>query len=412
MLKGLKSVLAAALALAALAPAQRAEAYDRDKLDRYGLIRGDLSTWTQRGDTFPENREITVNGSQPLGAIGCSYYASFFMLCRMGIMDPLQNTAWELARDIDRDGTWHEPHYFEPRLVETLSAGRAKYVEKGTFPENYYHGQEAISDCDTFEKAYRLIRRLTLKKGYFVVILVCGTATNYRGEEYYTEGHYVFVDGTENGDLQIYDPAFPGTAWSDNFGPHGGSVIRVLAYELFDANGRQVPFSATRSLHERDREYDESIADSLAARLAARLSEETESEDGSTEASAADGAEDSAADGAEVRSGDSENITADASAGAQYPAFTIGWELKAESAETDPDPEPEIVEDSELKSAEPESEIEDQSEPPTADTSQVSASPSADSYDTAAAGEGRNVSAGLGSQYNSEATGAPGVFHR
>lgn len=374
---------AIALALIMLAPAQRAEAYDSEKLDRYGLIRGDLSTWTQRGDTFPENREITVNGSEPLGAIGCSYYASFFMLCRMGIFDPLKNTAWELARDIDRDKTWHEPHYFEPRLVEKLSGGRAKYVEKGTFPENYYHGQEAISECDTFEKAYRLIRNLTEKKGYFVVILVCGTATNYRGEEYYTEGHYVFADGTDDGDLQIYDPAFPGTAWSDNFGPHGGSVIRVLAYELFDANGRQVPFSATRTLRERDREYDESIADTLAARLAARLSEETESEDGSAEASAADGAE------------------------VPYPAFTIGWEPGAESAETDPDPEPEIVEDSE-----PVSDTQPALLPIPAAAPRETSSPSADPYDTAAAGEGRTVSAGLGSQYNSEATGAPGVFHR
>ena len=55
-------------------------AYDAEKTAQVGMVRGDLATWTQRGESFEENRELSINGSSPLARMGGSYCATFFML--------------------------------------------------------------------------------------------------------------------------------------------------------------------------------------------------------------------------------------------------------------------------------------------------------------------------------------------
>ena len=143
--KGLKcagSVLAALLVL--MLSAQTVSAYNAGKAAKYGLIRGDLSTWTQRGSSFSENRQISVNGHSALSSMGCSYYATFFMLCRMGLRNPLTDTAWELAlecreKGLCRDGTG----YFDPRSIAKVTGGRAVFVEEGNYG-NYYSGNRAL----------------------------------------------------------------------------------------------------------------------------------------------------------------------------------------------------------------------------------------------------------------------------
>ena len=127
-------VLASALALCPEASGLtgRAFAYNAGKISRHGLIRGDLSTWTQRGDSFPQNKLLSVNGDSPISSMGCSYYATFFMLCRMGIKNPLTDTAWQFAMEcrrkkLSREGTG----YFDPRSISKLTGGRVQFVEEG-----------------------------------------------------------------------------------------------------------------------------------------------------------------------------------------------------------------------------------------------------------------------------------------
>lgn len=232
---------------AALLP-ETAWAYDEYKVEKYGLVRGDLSTWTQRRSSFPENRTMSVTGDTPLSAMGCSYYATFFMLCRMGIKDPLKDTAWEFAMEckrkkLSRDGTG----YFDPRSISKLTGGRVKFVESGNC-ESYYDGQAGVARCENHADMLKLIRRLT-KKGYYLVACAVGHVTNYQGEEYYSEGHYIFIDSILDDDFMIGDSAFPGTRWSDNWGAHGASIVKIYAYKLLDDDGDLVKPSERQSMY-------------------------------------------------------------------------------------------------------------------------------------------------------------------
>lgn len=237
------------LLMAAAAGGNHVHAYNAYKTEAYGLIRGDLSTWTQRGSSFSENKEISVNGYSALSSMGCSYYATFFMLCKMGLKNPLTDTAWELAlecaqRGICREGTG----YFDPRSIAKLTGGRAVFVEEGNY-SNYYNGQKAVGKCQNHEDVTALLRRLMEKKGYFCVACVVGTVTNFQGLEYNSAGHYIFIDSLLEDDWIIGDPAFPGTKWSDNWGRHTADVVKIYAYKLLDENGEQVWPSQRQSMY-------------------------------------------------------------------------------------------------------------------------------------------------------------------
>lgn len=224
-----------------LAASQPALAYDAGKVDEEGLVRGDLATWTQRRGSFPQNGELSVDGDSPLSTMGCSYYATFFMLCRMGIKNPVRDTAWQLAlecktRNLSREGTG----YFDPRSISQLTQKRVQFVEEGNY-SNYYDGQAAVGQCQNQEDMYKLIRELIEQKGYFLIACVVGTVTNYQDLEYYSEGHYIFIDSLlGDGDFMIGDSAFPGTRWSDNWGAHGDSIVKLYAYRLYDEDGNQI----------------------------------------------------------------------------------------------------------------------------------------------------------------------------
>lgn len=177
-----------------LACSETAFAYDAEKIEKSGLIRGDLSTWTQRGTSFSQNKTVSVNGWSALSSMGCSYYATFFMLCRMGIKNPLKDTAWQLAEEcrkkkLAREGTG----YFDPRTISKVTGGRVRFVEKGN-AENYYDGLKAVSKCENQEELFSLMRNLMYRKGYFLVACCVGNVTNYQGMDYYSEGHYIFID--------------------------------------------------------------------------------------------------------------------------------------------------------------------------------------------------------------------------
>ena len=246
-------VLASALALCPEAPGLtcRAFAYNAGKISRHGLIRGDLSTWTQRGDSFPQNKLLSVNGDSPISSMGCSYYATFFMLCRMGIKNPLTDTAWQFAMEcrrkkLSREGTG----YFDPRSISKLTGGRVQFVEEGNDPANYYEGQTAVLQCANQDEVTRLMRQMIEKKGWFLIACVVGDVTNYQNEEYYSEGHYIFIDSfLRDGDFLIGDSAFPGTRWSDNWGAHNARIVKLYAYRLLDEYGKQIQPSERQSMY-------------------------------------------------------------------------------------------------------------------------------------------------------------------
>ena len=231
-------VLSSALALCPEAPGLtgRAFAYDAGKISRHGLIRGDLSS---------------VNGDSPISSMGCSYYATFFMLCRMGIKNPLTDTAWQFAMEcrrkkLSREGTG----YFDPRSISKLTGGRVQFVEEGNDPANYYEGQTAVLQCANQDEVTRLMRQMIEKKGWFLIACVVGDVTNYQNEEYYSEGHYIFIDSfLKDGDFLIGDSAFPGTRWSDNWGAHGARIVKLYAYRLLDENGKQIRPSERQSMY-------------------------------------------------------------------------------------------------------------------------------------------------------------------
>ena len=224
-------------------------AYDAGKTAESGMVRGDLSTWTQRGESFEENRELSVNGSSPLSRMGCSYYATFFMLCKMGLKSQLTDTAWEFALECAQKGLAREgTGYFDPRSINTLTDGRVEFVEEGNY-ENYYDGQAAIYECTSTQDVINLLRDYTKKKGYFCVVCCLGMVTNYQGLEYNSAGHYIFVDQVLDDDLVIGDPAFPGTKWSDNWGAHGAQIVKIYCYRLRDEAGRQIDPSRLQSMY-------------------------------------------------------------------------------------------------------------------------------------------------------------------
>ena len=224
-------------------------AYDAEKTSEVGMVRGDLATWTQRGESFEENRELSVNGSSPLSRMGCSYYATFFMLCKMGLKSQLTDTAWEFALECAEKGLAKEgTGYFDPRSINTLTDGRVEFVEEGNY-ENYYDGQAAIYDCNNTQDVIDLLRFYTEKRGYFCVVCCLGNVTNYQGLEYNSAGHYIFVDQVLDDDLVIGDPAFPGTKWSENWGAHGAQIVKIYCYRLRDKKGLQVDPSRLQSMY-------------------------------------------------------------------------------------------------------------------------------------------------------------------
>lgn len=252
MTKGVISKALGAVALSGallLSCAGPAMAYDAEKTAEIGMVRGDLSTWTQRGESFEENREISVNGSSPLSRMGCSYYATFFMLCKMGLKSQLTHTAWEFAMECSHAGLAREgTGYFDPRSIDELTNGRAVFVEEGNY-DNYYDGQAAVSQCSSTSDVIKLLRNYTQKKGYFCVVCCLGTVTNYQGAEYNSAGHYIFVDQVLDNDLVIGDPAFPGTRWSENWGAHGASIVKIYCYKLLDDNGDQIYPNELQSMY-------------------------------------------------------------------------------------------------------------------------------------------------------------------
>ena len=204
------------------------------------MIRGDLSTWAQNPDSFPENGVVSVNGWSPLSSMGCSYYATFFMLAKMGLKDRLHDTAWEFAlecseRGLNRPGTG----YFDPRSIDELTEGRVLYREKGNF-ENYYDGQASIDRCKNTEDVISLLRRFTEKDGYFCVVCCVGGVTTRTGDEYWSDGHYIFIDKVLKDDMIIGDPGYPGTRWSENWGAHGSSIVKIYCYKMVDEEGKQI----------------------------------------------------------------------------------------------------------------------------------------------------------------------------
>jgi hypothetical protein len=52
-----------------------------------------------------------------------------------------------------------------------------------------------------------------------------------------------------NSTLVIGDPAFPGTKWSDNWGAHGGQIVKIYCYRLLDENGKQIYPSQMQSMY-------------------------------------------------------------------------------------------------------------------------------------------------------------------
>lgn len=234
-----------------------AYAYNSAKIRKYGLVRGDLSTWTQRGDSFPQNRKLSIDGDSPLSTMGCSYYATFFMLCRMGLKNPLKDTAWEFAAECAEKGLSREgTGYFDPRSISKLTGGRAEFVEKGNHT-NYYDGLAAVNNCESRQDLLKLMKRLMYRKGYFLVACSVGTVTNYQGLEYYSDGHYVFIDAVLDDDLVIGDSAFPGTRWSENWGKRDGHIVKIYAYRLYDENGRQIMPQERQSMYIRRTEDED-----------------------------------------------------------------------------------------------------------------------------------------------------------
>lgn len=239
-------LLASSLAMSA-APA--AQAYDAAKVLRSGLVLGDLATWTQRPESFSQNKAVSVNGYSPLSTMGCSYYATFFMLCKMGIKSPLRDTAWQLAEECRQKGLCREgTGYFDPRSISQLTDGRVQFVEEGN-ASNYYLGQAAVGNCKNWDEVNKLVHDLMENKGYFLIACATGNVTNYKGEEYYSEGHYFFIDSISSDDWLIGDSAFPGTVWSDNWGAHGDNVAKIYAYKLLDDDGKQVWPSQRQSIY-------------------------------------------------------------------------------------------------------------------------------------------------------------------
>lgn len=234
------TALTALCLLLSAALRQSAFAYDAAKLADEGLIPGDLSTWTQHEDSFPENDEISVNGRSPLSEMGCSYYSTFFMLCKMGIMDPLEDTAWEFARDCcDLGLCRRETGYFDPRSISRMTDGRAAFVEEGNYG-SYYEGQSAIASCSSMKDVRDLLRTLTQEKGYFCVACCVGTVTDRYGNEYYSNGHYIFIDEVLDDDMIIGDSAFDGCRWSDNWGAHNDRIVKIYCYEAWDGEGNRI----------------------------------------------------------------------------------------------------------------------------------------------------------------------------
>ena len=224
-------------------------AYDAEKLQSEGLIRGDLSTWTQREDSFPENAEVCVNGRSPLASMGCSYYSTFFMLCKAGVMNPLENTAWEFALDCYNRGL-SRPNtgYFDPRSIDEMTDGRVTCVDSGNVG-SYYEGQSAIASCRNIADVRDLLRRLTKENGYFCVACCVGRVTNNKNEEYYSEGHYIFIDDVLDDDMIIGDSAFFGSRWSDNWGAHNSRIVKIYCYEAWDDSGNKILPSECDSMY-------------------------------------------------------------------------------------------------------------------------------------------------------------------
>ncbi len=149
-------------------------------------------------------------------------------------------------KKLSREGTG----YFDPRSISKLTGGRVQFVEEGNDPANYYEGQTAVLQCANQDEVTRLMRQMIEKKGWFLIACVVGDVTNYQNEEYYSEGHYIFIDSfLKDGDFLIGDSAFPGTRWSDNWGAHGARIVKLYAYRLLDENRKQIRPSERQSMY-------------------------------------------------------------------------------------------------------------------------------------------------------------------
>ena len=174
----------------------------------------DVYRWWQGEIPFDRSNIIPNSSSSESLYSACSYFATSYMLVKMGLLKPYKKetpiTFIDKAREIEAYASSWGLFDFE-RLSEI-------YPEIEVV-DTFYNTQKM-----TYEEVKNEIK-VRMGKGEFVIACVAGSDTN---------GHYIFVDGfNEDDEMVIGDSTRAGTKWTDTYGAegHNNKIVHIETFK-------------------------------------------------------------------------------------------------------------------------------------------------------------------------------------
>lgn len=179
-----------------------------------------VASWRQNGDkSKPEQvNKIKMDNGVTLGEGGCSYYALSLAMVKAEVLAPAKQTVVDIYKAC-KDNKATGPAEYGPCYF-------AKMSRVFTFIESCGSNVDGGWGSDNFKRKNYNIEvnpvtgcREAMKDGYYVILKI----SNPRGDNA-VNGHYVFVDGTSEQDIEIFDTMTDEKTWRDAYGYSGGKI--------------------------------------------------------------------------------------------------------------------------------------------------------------------------------------------
>lgn len=156
----------------------------------------DVSCWWQGRCPNDNGRRLHGGTGSTIGAAACSYFATSYMLVKMGEMNPHKETPHNLVDKADEKQLWRN------------SWGMFDFHYINEIYPNVEMVNWKIPLSGNLEEQLATIRGLMEEDGLFVVVCIV--------TDYSASGHYIFIDGfDDDGNVIVGDSSYEGITWED-----------------------------------------------------------------------------------------------------------------------------------------------------------------------------------------------------
>lgn len=202
----------------------RVNAYDKSLTP--GGDATNILAWHQ--SQFPGNPSVPaeawnyeVKPGRQIGVMGCSYFATSYMIVKTGEESPKEGfTPMTLIKNIQSKGLFRED-FVDFRQIDKL------------YPNIKCEEHKISCQGTTIEQQLVWVKE-KFNEGYFIILCILGGK--------HTAGHYIFVDGfTEDGDMIICDSAEEKDRWSDTYAKDNMIVADITLFSHKTRKANEVP---------------------------------------------------------------------------------------------------------------------------------------------------------------------------